>query len=140
MHRVVHVMVLNAEGDFLLQLRSKSKDVAPGLWDTSVGGHVNPGEDILEAARRELGEELGVSGTPEFLYSYVHTNRYETELVHTFFLIHDGGFDFNGEEIDEVRFWGIREIEENLGKGTFSDNFEHEISLYLKAKNKQDAP
>src|SRR3990172_7021722 len=60
-HRVVHVLVFNSKGDLLLQKRSMNKDVAPGTWDTSVGGHVNPGEDIPEAARREMKEELGIA-------------------------------------------------------------------------------
>jgi isopentenyldiphosphate isomerase len=57
-HRVVHVLVFDKKGRLLLQKRSLNKDVAPGKWDTSVGGHVNPGEDILEAAKREMKEEL----------------------------------------------------------------------------------
>ena len=53
-HRVVHVLVFNNSGELLLQKRSLKKDIAPGKWDTSVGGHVNPGEDVFAAARREM--------------------------------------------------------------------------------------
>ena len=45
-HRVVHVLISNSEGNLLLQKRSMHKDVAPGKWDTSVGGHVNAGESL----------------------------------------------------------------------------------------------
>lgn len=68
-HRVVHVLVFNRKGELLLQKRSMDKDVAPGRWDTSVGGHVNPGESLVKAAARELMEELGVEAEPEFVYS-----------------------------------------------------------------------
>ena len=58
-HRAVHVLVFNGQGELLLQLRSLSKDIQPGKWDTSVGGHLDPGEDYRAAAVREMGEELG---------------------------------------------------------------------------------
>jgi isopentenyldiphosphate isomerase len=131
-HRVVHVLVFNLKGELLLQKRSMSKDVAPGRWDTSVGGHVDPGESLMEAAARELKEELGLEAEPEFLYSYVHTNPYETEVVHTYALIHEGGFSFNREEIEEIRFWSLTEIMGQMEGEDLSDNFKHEISTFLK--------
>lgn len=131
MHRVVHVLVFNKTGELLLQKRSLKKDVAPGKWDTSVGGHVEPGESLPEAAKRELKEELGITAEPEFLYSYIHTNSYETELVHTFLYRHEGSVSFNRDEIDEVRFWSIEDILKHLEDETLSDNFKHEITTCL---------
>jgi len=52
LHRVVHILVFNSKGEILLQKRATHKDVAPGKWDTSVGGHIMPGEDIVNAAKR----------------------------------------------------------------------------------------
>lgn len=132
LHRVVHVMVFNSKGELLLQKRAFNKDVAPGKWDTSVGGHIMPGEDILTAAKRETFEELGIA--PEnlhFLYTYIHSNEYESELVYTYFTIHEGPFDFNRKEIEEVMFWRIDEIQSKMGLGLFSDNFREEFFRYL---------
>lgn len=131
LHRVAHVMVLDKDGRILLQRRAMTKDVAPGRWDTSVGGHVDPGEEDVDAALREMREELGVACEPEFLYSYVHSNRYETELVSTYRCTHEGPFTFNPEEIDEVRFWAVEEIRSALGGEALSDNFKHEFGSYL---------
>ena len=132
-HRVVHVLVFNTKGDLLLQKRSMNKDVAPGRWDTSVGGHLNPGEDPLSAARREMKEELGISGgEPRFLYTYTHTNSYETELVYTYSCLYEGEIYFNPEEIDEVKFLSLEMIGEHMGKKILSDNFEHEILNYTR--------
>lgn len=132
MHRVVHVLVFNKKGEILLQKRSINKDVAPGKWDTSVGGHVNPGEDLLDSAIREMEEELGIKGKDlKYLYSYVHTNPFETEHVTTFWVTHGGSITFNRDEIEDVRFWSMDEIKECLGKGILSDNFEEEINIYL---------
>jgi len=134
MHRVAHLLVFNKDGALLLQKRSMNKDVAPGKWDTSVGGHVNAGETIDEAVRREMEEELGITSCElKFLYSYIHSNPYETELVHTYSCIYEGAINFNKEEIDEVRFLGIDEIRENTGKGVFSDNFEDEFRMYFSS-------
>jgi len=131
-HRVVHVLVFNKRGDILLQKRSRNKDVAPGRWDTSVGGHVGIGEDLITSSGREMQEELGiVLSDPEYLYSYIHSNHYETELVATFRHVYEGDFSFNPEEIDEVRFWSPDEIRGAMGKGILSDNFEHEFVTYF---------
>lgn len=131
-HRVVHVLVFDGEGRLLLQKRSGSKDVAPGKWDTSVGGHVAPGEDMGEAARREMEEELGVSDFElTFLYSYLFSGVEETEFVYTFSCIHAGPFQYNKAEIDAVEFRDLDEIRSSLGRGLFSRHFEREIGTYL---------
>jgi len=134
-HRVVHVLVFNSKGELLLQKRSMNKDVAAGKWDTSVGGHVNAGETLDKAVTREMKEELGISScTLEFLYTYIHSNEYETELVYTYSCYHDGEINFQKDEIDEVRSWSLEEINLNIGKGILSDNFEHEIQTYIIKK------
>lgn len=132
-HRVVHVLIFSEKGEMLLQKRSLAKDVAPGKWDTSVGGHVGIGEDLPVSAKREMDEELGIKGIePEHLYSYIHSNPYETELVYTYRCIYDGPFRFNRAEIDEIRFWSPAEVEKALGIGLLSDNFEDEFRTYMR--------
>jgi len=131
LHKVVHVLVFNSTGELLLQKRSMSKDVAPGKWDTSVGGHVSAAEDVSAAVYRETKEELGIdTGEPGFLYSYIHSDTYESELVFTHSCIHNGPFSFNAEEIDAVKFWRIEEIKKALGTNVFSESFEEEFAKY----------
>jgi isopentenyl-diphosphate delta-isomerase type 1 len=135
-HRVVHVLLFNNNGSLLLQKRSTRKDVAPGKWDTSVGGHISPGEDALAAARREMEEELGIKGCElRYLYRYLFSNQQESELVNTYSCIYEGKMDVNREEIDEVSFWDIETIKENLGRNIFSGHFEKEIRRYLWIEN-----
>lgn len=137
-HRVVHVLVINKQGDLLLQKRSINKDIAPGRWDTSVGGHVNPGEEVYDAAVRETKEELGIVPSDlQLLYRYLFRNQRESELVTTFACISEGVVHFNREEIDEVMFWPMSRIKGQLGKGIFSDHFEQEFSQYVRRIEKQ---
>ena len=55
-----HVWILTSDKHILLQKRSFNCNNFPGMWDMT-GGHVRAGENSLEAVRRELLEELGVS-------------------------------------------------------------------------------
>ncbi len=61
MHRIVHVIVRDSAGRFLLQIRSETVKYLPLHWSTAVGGHVQTGETYKEAAWRELEEEIGIT-------------------------------------------------------------------------------
>ena len=133
LHPVVHLHIFDAGGRLYLQKRSMRKDIQPGKWDTAVGGHVDFGETIEEALRREVREELGIKEfVPEFVMRYVFESAIEKELVNTFRTIYEGPFLPDEEEIDEGRFWSREEIEAALGKGLFTPNFEGEYNK-LKA-------
>lgn len=127
LHRVVHVLVMNSRGELYLQKRAANKDVQPGKWDTSVGGHVNLREDLDAAARRELTEELGIRNVPfQRLYSYIWQSDIERELVTTYLCRYDGPCTPDPHEIEEGRWWSPNEINAALGSGIFTPNFEHE--------------
>lgn len=59
-HRAVHVLLFNAHTKLFLQKRSRHKECAPGLWDSSAAGHLHAGESYDSGALRELKEELGI--------------------------------------------------------------------------------
>jgi isopentenyldiphosphate isomerase len=139
LHPVVHCLVQNSAGALLLQLRGAHKDVQPGRWDTSVGGHVGLDESIEAAVLREIREEIGleVEATDlRFLYRYVMRNSIESELVHTFSLAHEGPFRAEPTEIDDLRFWSTLEIEPLLGSGCFTPNFEDEFARYSSLEHR----
>lgn len=130
-HRAVHVLVFNAAGELLLQKRSANKDIQPGKWDTSVGGHLEPGETYFAAALREMREELGLSGLPlTFLYHSKIRNRIESENIATYLTLWNGPVEWADHEIDAVRYWSTTEIESALGQRVFTPNFEEEWSMY----------
>lgn len=128
LHPVVHLHVFGPDGRLYLQRRPDWKDIQPGRWDTAVGGHVDPGETILQALRREASEELGLAEfEPRPLDRYVFESDRERELVHSFradisMEIHPSGETAGG------RFWALDEIRSSLGKGVFTPNFEQEFT------------
>lgn len=130
-HRAVHVLLFNRRGDLLLQKRSRHKDIQPGRWDTSVGGHLAPGESYLEAARREMGEELGLTGLPlTFLYYSRLRNAVESENIATFHTCCEAAPHADPQEIEELRFWTRAAIDAALGRGLFTPHFEEEWATY----------
>jgi len=110
-----------------------NKDIQPGKWDTSVGGHLNPGEAFEEAVYREMKEELDIESIPvQHLYDYWMRNEVETEFVRTYMCMYDGQITLNADEIVDGRFWRLSEIECNLGSSTFTPNLEQEYKKYLE--------
>ena len=138
LHPVVHLHIFNDNGDLYLQKRSMRKDIQPGKWDTAVGGHIDYGESVEEALRREVREELGVTDfSPIMITSYIFESAIEKELVNTFRTVYNGPFKPDPEELDGGRFWAIDEILESIGKGIFTPNFENEFqSIVLPAIRK----
>jgi NADH pyrophosphatase NudC (nudix superfamily) len=113
------------------------KDTQPGKWDTSVGGHVDLGETIEQALLRETKEELNITGiNPIPLAQYKWESEIESELVFSFRALYNATPVFNKKEIDDGRFWNFNEINENLGKGIFTPNFENEVPILLKILGK----
>lgn len=127
LHPVVHLHIFNSEGELFLQKRPEWKDIQPGKWDTAVGGHIDLGESVEMALRREAHEELNITDfTPESLTHYIFESERERELVFVHKTTYDGTIT-PSTELDGGRFWKIEDIKQQLGKGVFTPNFEGEI-------------
>jgi isopentenyl-diphosphate Delta-isomerase len=105
-HRAAHVLVVNSHGEVFVQRRSTLKECAPGLWDTSVAGHVQSGESYAACAVRELAEEIGLPpATPLCQVGYLKASR-DTgwEFVAVFLCRSDGPLVLCPEEIADGRW------------------------------------
>ena len=136
LHPVVHLHVFrkrtDVEVEVYLQRRPEWKDIQPGKWDTAVGGHIDYGESVEEALRREVREELGITDfTPEFVGKYVFESKRERELVYVHRTFYDGIIRPSEEELDGGRFWTLQEIREAMGKDLLTPNFESEFSRFF---------
>lgn len=134
LHPVVHLHVFNSKGELYLQKRPEWKDIQPGKWDTATGGHVDYGEDVAHALRREVKEELGiVDYEPIFIDKYIFEGKRERELVYVYKTIYDGEIHPDKNELDGGSFFSKSQIISQIGKGIFTPNFEEE---YLKTFGK----
>jgi len=122
LHREIHVWIYNKRGEIVLQKRSENQETFPGMWDASVGGHVDLGEKPLEAAIRELKEETGLlAGSDNLeLILKIHTkiNDPKSSLINNA-LQYEYAYKFDGEENElkiekgmatELKFWPIKKI------------------------------
>lgn len=132
LHPVVHLHIFDTKGRLYLQRRSMNKDIQPGKWDTAVGGHVDYGETIDVALRREVREELGiVDFEPVHNFTYHFRSRIERELVYSYRTVYEGPIKVDPVEIDEGRYWEIADVLSHIGKGVFTPNFEDEFEKLL---------
>lgn len=59
LHRAFSVLLVDSDGQVLLQRRAAVKTRFPLRWANTCCGHPRPGESLAEAANRRLREELG---------------------------------------------------------------------------------
>ncbi len=112
-HRSVHLLVFNSAGEVFLQKRSMNKDNNPGLWDSSVSGHVDAGESYDLCVVREAGEEIGLEldVVPERLFKLDASEQTGFEFTWIYRCAHNGPFNLNPYEIDTGNWFGIDEVD-----------------------------
>lgn len=113
-HRIIRILLFNSKGELLIQKRSKNVP-SPEKWDQSVGGHVDEGESYLEAAMRELDEELGVKGIPLQEITKFYTENIDgaktMKRFNTLYLgDYDGEISLNPEETSEIRWIALDKL------------------------------
>jgi isopentenyl-diphosphate delta-isomerase len=114
-HRAAHVWIVTPDLRVLLQRRAAVKENYPRLWDVSAAGHVAAGESAIEAAIREVREELGIALRETELEPIGRTReqcvlnegRYIDNEIHEVFLVRRavreiGELTLQPGEVDEV--------------------------------------
>ena len=103
----------------LLQQRSHQKYHSGGLWSNACCSHPVAGEDLKEAARRRLNEEMGfdteISPIFHFIYKAEFDNGLtEYEFDHVFTGEYDGLVTFNTGEVMAFSYKKMNEIKNSL--------------------------
>lgn len=135
LHPVIHIHILNSEKKLLLQKRKMDKDIQPGKWDTSIGGHIISGEVKEEAIKREAKEELGINIKLNKLIKldeYIYESDIEKEYIYSYAYIYNGKIIFQESEIDEVKFFSLYEIDNLIKEKRTTPNFIEEFFLLKK--------
>lgn len=109
LHLAFSVLIFNSKGELLLQKRAGHKYHSPSLWTNTCCGHPYPGEELPDAARRRLAEEMGFHCdlTHRFTFHYqagFPNGLRENEIDHVFFGRYDGPITPDPEEVSDYRW------------------------------------
>ena len=118
---VVHVCLFDSRGRMLIQRRTESKRIWPGLWDVTVGGGVDAGETTRQGAEREVREELGYALDLSGLRPSVTVN-FEGGFDDFFIAVRDldlHTLSLQAEEVNAVRWVTLEELLAMVDDGSF---------------------
>ncbi|TKI03831.1 NUDIX hydrolase YfcD [Martelella alba] len=102
-HRASYIVVHDGMGNILVQRRTANKDFYPGYLDATAGGVVQSGENMLESARREAEEELGIAGVPFADHGMFYFENEHCRVWGALFsCVSHGPFALQAEEVEEV--------------------------------------
>jgi 8-oxo-dGTP pyrophosphatase MutT (NUDIX family) len=120
LHRFSSVLCRDGAGRLYVHRRTDDKDVYPGMYDMAAGGVLAAGETYLEAARRELAEELGVVGPePRFLFRHRYRGRENPSWSALFEVTWDGPVHPQASEIAWGGFLTLEELAARLEQWPF---------------------
>lgn len=115
LHRAFSIFIFNSKGEMLLQQRAFNKYHSGGLWSNACCSHPLPGENILNAAKRRLIEEMGITTNLQAIYSFTYNVKLDNELSehefdHVFLGICDKKPLINKEEISNWKYVTVPEL------------------------------
>lgn len=130
--------------EVLFQQRSLSVNNG-GKWDVSAGGHINNGERTVNAAVRELHEEIGVNVLPEDLeFIFKLKTFFKVQMFTHYYLCDWTGredeFAFDDGEVSAVKWIKLVDfdkfVDENAKDAIKNAFFTRELTkFWLNKKN-----
>ncbi|MDW5299841.1 MAG: isopentenyl-diphosphate Delta-isomerase [Sedimentibacter sp.] len=116
MHRAFSV-ILYSGNSILIQQRALDKYHCGGLWTNTCCSHPHWNENINDAAKRRLSEEMGIEAEIEELFSFTYYYKFEnglTEFEYDHVLVgeFDGKFEINKQEAADAKWIDIKELQD----------------------------
>ena len=135
LHRAFSIFLFDKKGNILLQRSAKNKYHSPHQWTNACCSHPREDETYLQAAERRLREELGISCELEKKFDFIYKadvggGLWEHELDHVFIGIYEGEFHLNPEEVSEIRYISLQDLEQEIEKSP--ENFTEWFKIILK--------
>ena len=144
-HATAHIWFFTSDEKILLQKRALTKKVFPGIWDISVAGHIGAGEEILEGAKREVFEEIGlILEDKDFIkigtriHQVNHENGIQDNEHHHVFIAElktpISELTMQPEEVAGLELWDLKVLKEtkNLENVLLPRFHEYYVSVYNK--------
>ncbi|MBS1266092.1 MAG: Isopentenyl-diphosphate Delta-isomerase [Candidatus Woesearchaeota archaeon] len=122
-HRSAHIWIYNSNKEVLLQLRAKDKKLFPNKWDMSVAGHVGDGEDVKQAAIREIKEEIGLEvDDKELEFVNIRKSKIDNgvknyEFIYVFVLKYDKDIKdlkIHKQELQKIEFFPVKFVKKDF--------------------------
>lgn len=140
-HRSVDIWIIDGD-DVLIQRRSKLKDTNPGKLDVSCAGHLGAGQSPVDAALRELNEELGIV-VDDLKFAFrapcvaTGASYLDKEFIDVFLLrlpIRDVHFTIATSEVDDLLVMPLPSVLQDLRDGSsFVPKPEHYLDALVDA-------
>ena len=144
-HATAHIWFFTSDEKILLQKRALTKKVFPGIWDISVAGHIGAGEEILEGAKREVFEEIGlILENKDFIkigtriHQVNHENGIQDNEHHHVFIAElktpMSKLTMQPEEVAGLELWDLKVLKEtkNLENVLLPRFHEYYVTVYNK--------
>ena len=144
-HATAHIWFFTSDEKILLQKKALTKKVFPGIWDISVAGHIGAGEEILEGAKREVFEEIGlILENKDFIkigtriHQVNHENGIQDNEHHHIFIAElktpISELTMQPEEVAGLELWDLKVLKEtkNLENVLLPRFHEYYVNVYNK--------
>ena len=144
-HATAHIWFFTSDEKILLQKRALTKKVFPGIWDISVAGHIGAGEEVLEGAKREVFEEIGlILEDKDFIkigtriHQVNHENGIQDNEHHHVFIAElktpISELTMQPEEVAGLELWDLKVLKEtkNLENVLLPRFHEYYVTVYDK--------
>ena len=132
----MHVWIRNDKGEFLIQKRSMTKKVFPGMWSIT-GGGVDAGEKTEDTVIRECKEELNIDANINDV-ELIMTIKRNYDFVDIYLLNQTFSIDdvtMQKEEVSDVKWVSIDELKDMINKGNFAESISFYFDMFMKILN-----
>ena len=119
LHRAFSVLLFNDKNEWLLQQRALDKYHCGGLWTNTCCSHPFPGEEISNAAKRRLKEEMGIECELTKSFDFISRASFENGLTeHEFDHVFIGRFAeapvINESEVADWKYISLSALKEDV--------------------------
>lgn len=132
LHRAFSIFIFNSRGEMLLQQRADSKYHSAGLWTNACCSHPRWGEELNDAVKRRLNEEMGLECQMDFAFSFQYKAVLENQLIenevdHVYVGVSDDIPFANPQEVKSCKYLTVEDIRNDMI--TSPENFTYWFKL-----------